>query len=69
MMQPLKEIPLYTNIQRLCEKKHISIAALERKAGIGNGVIRKWNVASPTLRTLIAVAACLNVTLDELITQ
>ena len=67
MQQSSQEIPLYTNIRRLCEEKHISIAALERKAGIGNGVIRKWNAASPTLRTLIAVADSLNVTLDALI--
>ena len=56
----------FAGVYFLCEEKHLSIAALERKAGIGNGVIRKWNKASPTLRTLMAVAACLGVTLEEL---
>ena len=58
---------LYTNIRNICEKRNITIAELERAAGLGNGVVRKWNSASPTLRTVIAVARCLGVTLDELI--
>lgn len=69
MSQPLETetIPLYTRVQKLCEERHITICYLEQKAEIGNGVIRKWNTASPTLRTLLAVANVLGVTLDELI--
>jgi len=58
---------LYTAICGICEEKRLTIAQLEREAGLGNGVVRKWNSASPTLRTVIAVADCLDVSLDELI--
>lgn len=58
---------LYVNVQHLCQQRRITIAELERAAGLGNGVIRKWNTASPTLRTVIAVADYLNVTLEQLI--
>ena len=56
----------YMNIIRICKLRDISIAELERKSGLGNGVVRKWNSASPTLRTAIAVADYLGVSLDEL---
>ena len=58
---------LYANIRAICTAKSLSIAELERSAGLGNGVVRKWNVASPTLRTVMAVADYLGVTVDELI--
>ncbi len=58
---------LYANVRRICEERHITIAELERAAGLGNGVVRKWDKASPTLRTALAVARCLGVTLEELI--
>ena len=64
----LNSFGLYTNVQRICQERKISVAELERAAGLGNGVVRKWNAASPTLRTVIAVAHYLGVTLDELIT-
>ncbi|MBQ6206251.1 MAG: helix-turn-helix transcriptional regulator [Oscillospiraceae bacterium] len=57
----------YSNIRRICDERHITIAELERKAGLGNGVVRKWDNASPTLRTAIAVADYLGVTLDDLV--
>ena len=58
---------LLLNIQRLCDEKRVSIAELERESGLGNGVVRKWGKASPTLRTVIAVAQYLGVSLDELL--
>ena len=63
-----KENPynLYEGIQKICEQRHISIAELERKTGLGNGVIRKWDHASPTLRTILAVTDYLGVTLNDL---
>jgi len=62
-----KRLNLYTKIQNLCEERQMSIAELERAAGIGNGVIRKWNSASPTLRTVGAVADVLGVTFADLL--
>ena len=58
---------LYTNIRAICGAKSLTIAELERSAGLGNGVVRKWDAASPTLRNVIAVADYLGVTVDELI--
>lgn len=58
---------LLDNIKRRCYEKGLSISALERAAGLGNGVIRKWNSASPTLRTVIAVADYLGVTVNDLL--
>ena len=67
MPQEPNNLHLYTNILRFCEKRQLSIAELERAAGIGNGVIRKWDNAFPTLRTVSSVADTLGVTLDELL--
>ena len=58
---------LFLNIQRICDEKGVSIAELERESGLGNGVVRKWGKASPNLRTVIAVAQYLGVSLDELL--
>ena len=58
---------LYTNILNICRQRDITISELERVAGLGNGVVRKWDDASPTLRSVIAVANYLGVTLDELV--
>lgn len=66
-IQKRDSIYLYTAILNLCKQRGMSIAELERRAGLGNGVIRKWDTTSPTMRTLVAVADCLGVTLDDLI--
>ena len=58
---------LYTNVRRICQERQISIAQLEREAGLGNGVVRKWTHTSPTLRTVFAVTDYLGVTLDDLL--
>ena len=58
---------LYMNVRRICREREISIAQLEREAGLGNGVIRKWDKASPTLRTIFAVTDYLGITLDDLL--
>ena len=69
-MKPTQKVAtpyLYTNIRAICEAKSLSIAELERSAGLGNGVVRKWEAASPTLRSVVAVAEYLGTTVDELI--
>ena len=62
-------INLYESVQRICNERNITISEVERKAGLGNGVIRKWDHASPTLRTLFAVTDYLGVTLNDLLEQ
>ena len=58
---------IYTNIQAICRKRKISLRALERACGIGNGVIRKWDQTAPTVWHVKAVADYLGVTVDELL--
>lgn len=43
------------------ERGIYSVAALERKAGLGNGTIKKWNESMPSIDKLIAVANALGV--------
>lgn len=58
---------IYENIKKIGDKKGMPIYAIEKKAGIGNGVIGKWRTLSPTLDTLIKVADALDVPVEYLI--
>ena len=60
---------IYRRIQKLCKEKGISIRELERKAGISNATVIKWSTCSPTVDKLQAVAAVLEVTVDELLRE
>lgn len=62
-------ILIYNKIKEICKQKGISVTCLEKKAGLSNGAISKWNSSSPTADNLQAVAKILNVTLDEIIEQ
>lgn len=55
------------NIRALCEKKGISIWALERTLGIGNGIIARWSNSSPSTKNLKLVADYFGVPLDDLL--
>lgn len=55
------------NIRELCEKKGVSIWAVERATGIGNGVIARWENSSPRVENLKLVADYFGVTVDELL--
>ena len=43
-------------IEELANKEGITIAALEKKLGFGNGTIRGWKDSSPTVEKLKKVA-------------
>lgn len=60
---------IYENVKCLCEKNNISIQALERELGIGNGAIGKWQgrSASPRVSTVQKIAERFGVTVDELL--
>lgn len=60
---------IYENVKKLTSEKGISISALEKKAGLGNGVISSWKTCSPTISNLKAVADVLGVTVDVLIRE
>lgn len=55
------------NIRALCEKRGISIWALERATGIGNGVIARWSNSFPSVKNLKLVADYFGVTVDSLL--
>ena len=57
---------IYDKVKEICKEKCISIASVEKKAGLGNGAITKWNSSSPTIENLKSVADVLGVTVDEL---
>lgn len=58
---------LLENIRRLCSKKLVSIAKLERETGISNGTIGRWDTSSPTIENVQKVAEYFGVTVDELL--
>ena len=60
---------ILANIKRHCESKGISLAALERAVGIGNGVIARWNESSPRVDLLKRVADYFGTTVDELLRE
>ena len=58
---------IYENIKTLCENKKISVYALEKSAGLGNGTVGGWRTSSPTLDKLQAVANVLGVEISVLL--
>lgn len=58
---------IYDKIKAICKEKHISVASVEKEAGLGNGAISKWNESSPTVDKIQAVAKVLNVKVNKLI--
>lgn len=60
---------VYDKIKQLADERHISIMALEKKAGLENGSVGKWRKSSPTLRSLQAVANALEVSVTELVEE
>ena len=58
---------LLSNIVKLCEKKGISLAKLEKETGISNGTIGRWGESSPTVENVRKVAEFFDTTVDALI--
>lgn len=54
-------------IRALAKSMGMNISALEKAAGIGNGVIARWDEHSPRVSALFAVANVLGVSLDYLV--
>lgn len=58
---------IYDTIKDLCKERGLSVSSVEKKAGLSNGAISKWNDSSPTVDKLSAVAKVLNVKVDCLL--
>lgn len=58
---------IYDRIKEICKRNGVSIASIEKEAGLSNGSIGKWNESSPTVENLQAVAKTLGCTVDDLL--
>lgn len=54
------------NILDKCQEKKITIAELERQAGLKQRTIYKWDESKPSVEKVLAVANVLDVTVEEL---
>ena len=52
-----------------CREQGVTLAELERKAGLANRTIYKWNESVPSVDKVLAVANVLGVTVDELVRE
>lgn len=57
------------NIRKKCGEVGISLYALEKVLGFGNGTISSWATSSPSVDKLKRVSDYFGVTVDELITE
>ena len=57
------------NIRRLCQRDNITLAELERKTGLGNGLVAKWATSNPRVDLLKKVADFFGVTVDDLLRE
>lgn len=53
-------------IKELCAAKGITVAELERRCGIGNGIIARWKTSKPSYERLSKVAMELETTVEYL---
>lgn len=60
---------LYKKILKLALAKGMSIAQLEKTAGLGNATIRGWDHSDPGAKKLKRVADCLGVSVDCLLAE
>lgn len=60
-----------SGIRRRCKERGITLAELERHAGIGNGIIGKWGKSNngPSAANLKKVADYFGCTMDELMKE
>ncbi|MBP2099542.1 helix-turn-helix domain-containing protein [Enterococcus rivorum] len=58
---------LTNRIKQLADEKNVTIAEIERKTGISNGQIRRWDSSSPKIENIQKVADFFNVSTDYLI--
>ena len=60
-------IVIYENIVEIAKNQKLSICALEKKAGLGDGTIGGWRKSSPNVDSLSKVADALNVSITKLL--
>lgn len=54
-------------IKQLAKEKNMTIAEIERKAGVSNGTIGKWDKQTPSTEPITKIANYLQVSVDYLL--
>lgn len=60
---------LFQRVSALCKERGISIARLEKEAGLGNATIRGWKGSSPRVDSLKKVADYFDCSVDDLLRE
>ena len=55
------------NIKEKCKERHLTVAELERKAGITQRTIRRWDEQEPSVYKVFRVAKVLDTTVEKLL--
>jgi len=58
---------LLQNIKEKCKEENLTLSELERKAGIPERSIYRWDELSPSFDKVVKVAAALNCSVEELV--
>ena len=57
---------IYKKIIEYCSKNNISLSAFEKKCGIGNGTISRWeNESNPSIDSLEKIASVTGIPLSD----
>jgi transcriptional regulator with XRE-family HTH domain len=60
-------VSLVQNNKRLADEKNVTFAEIERKVGLSNGQIRRWDKASPKVENVQKVADFFGASIDDLL--
>lgn len=60
-------VGIYDRIKKLSEERGLSIAALEKLSGLGNGTIGGWRQSSPTLESLERISVVLGIPVSQIL--
>ena len=55
---------IYEHVKELADKKNMTIKEIEKRAGLANGAIGKWDSSMPRIDNLQAVAKVLETPID-----
>lgn len=55
---------IYQSVKEWCEDNNITIAALERMAGFGNGTISSWENSAPRVESLQKLSAATGIDVE-----
>lgn len=58
---------IFEKVKALCAERDTNISEVERKCGLANATIRRWEKASPTASSLAKVADYFGVSVDYLL--